>query len=548
MVQIMSGRSFDYIIVGSGPAGCVLASRLTEDPAVRVLLVEAGGSDRRLIVRMPAAVPYAYMSRALNWGFQSGPEPHLEGRWIDEKRGRVLGGTSSINAMIFNRGNPLDFDGWADQGLRDWSFGACLPYFRRMETFSEGGSDWRGDSGPLKVSRCEAKHPVYDAFLRAGAAAGHAIAADHNAASQEGLHIAQAYIHDGLRQSAAEAYLRPVWGRRNLVYQNHATATRVKLSNKRAVGVEIAGPGGTDLVEAEREVILCSGAFGSPQLLMLSGIGDGAELRSFGIAATHDNPAVGRGLENHPGVNIQYASPYEGSLVSALGPLGRTRIGVEWLVSGDGLGASNFFEAGAFLRTRSDVAWPNMQFEFLPLVRYVENGKLKARPGFQFWMDLSRPLSRGRVALRSANPLDHPSIVFNHLEAPEDLADLVDGVRLARDMIARPALDPFRLEELAPGPDVANDDEIRRWIVCNLGSSYHPSGTCRMGLGEGSVVDAAGRVHGVEALRVVDASIMPRTVTGNLSAAVYMMAEKIADNIRERAALPLEDPRLLTAA
>ncbi|MBL8590076.1 MAG: GMC family oxidoreductase N-terminal domain-containing protein, partial [Methylobacteriaceae bacterium] len=434
----MRRAAFDHVIVGSGPAGAVLAARLSEDSGRRVLLLEAGGGDRRLIVRMPAAVPFAYMSADLGWGYESGPEPHLGGRRIDEKRGRVLGGTSSINAMIFNRGNPRDFDGWAAlPGLAEWSFAHCLPYFRAMETFGGGADAWRGGDGPLRIARAPAAHPVYAAFLQAGVQAGHAVAADHNGADQQGLHVAQAYIHRGLRQNAAEAYLRPAWRRANLEVRLHARALRVVFSGKRAIGVDIESRGRRERLEAG-EVILAAGAFDSPKLLMLSGVGDGGALARLGIGVVIDNPAVGRHLENHPGVNIQYAAPLEGSVVERLGVVGRARLGLEWLLFGTGLGASNFFEAGAFLKTRPDARWPNMQFEFLPLVRHVENGRLKARPGFQFWMDLSRPESRGQVSLRSADPLAPPLIVFNHLAERADLDDLVDGVKLARRLLAQP--------------------------------------------------------------------------------------------------------------
>lgn len=522
---------FDYIVIGGGSAGCIVATRLTDNPAIRVLLVEAGGTDRGPIIAMPAALPFTYQSKKLGWGYQSGPEPHLGGRTIDEKRGRVIGGTSSINAMIFNRGNPMDFDGWAEQGLTDWDYANCLPYFKRMETFAEGADEWRGGDGPMFIGRCRAAHKLYDTFLRGGEQAGFEMVSDHNGYRQEGLHIAQAFVHDGLRWSSARGYLHPASRRENLVIVTRATVNKVIIENGAAVGVEISHKGGRRTIACEREVILCAGAFNTPQLLMLSGVGDADDLRQHGIELKAHAPGVGRNLENHPGVNLQYATAYEDSLVSELNLFGQARLAADWVLRRKGLGTSNFFEAGAFLRTRTDVAFPNMQFEFLPLTRQLRNGKLVAIPGFQFWMDLSRPQSRGAVTLRSADPTAPPSIVFNHLESRQDLRDLIDGIRMAREMIRQPAWDRFRGMELAPGADVQSDADLEAFVRANLGTSYHPSGTCRMGVDDEAVVDGEGRVKTVRRMRVVDASIMPRIVTANLSAAIMMMAEKISDRI-----------------
>ncbi|MFT9159459.1 MAG: choline dehydrogenase [Acetobacter sp.] len=534
---------FDYIIVGSGAAGSVMASRLSEDGQTRVLVIEAGGSDRHLIIDMPAALPFAYQSKKLGWGFQAGPEPHLGGRSIDEKRGRVLGGTTSINAMIYNRGNPLDFDGWAQNGLPNWSYADCLPYFRKMETFSGGSDIWRGGDGPMQISRCKAEHKLYDAFLRGGEQAGFHVTDDHNGYRQEGLHIAQAYIHEGYRWSTSRGYLRPAQVRENLTLLARCLVNRILIDKGSAVGVEVDDHGTPRQIFCEREVILCAGAFNSPQLLMLSGVGDADELATHNIALKADVPGIGRNLENHPGVNVQYATAYEDSLVSELSSVGRVKLGLEWLIRKKGLGASNFFEAGAFLKTRDTVAFPNMQFEFLPMTRYVSNGKLVAVPGFQFWMDLSRPQSRGRVSLRSANPKDAPFIVFNHLSERQDLQDLIDGVRLAQDMIRQPVWDRYRGKALAPVADAATDADLEEFVRANLGTSYHPSGTCRMGTDNDAVVDDEGRVKAIENLRVVDASIMPHIVTANLSATTIMIAEKIADRVRNIVPLPRSDAR-----
>lgn len=527
----------DYIIVGSGPAGCVLASRLTEDPNTNVLVLEAGGSDRKMIIQMPAAVPFAYQSKEINWGFQSGPEPHLVGRFIDEKRGRVLGGSSCINAMIFNRGNPRDFDGWEALGAKGWNWRSCLPYFMRMETFADAPSDWRGDRGPLKISRCNATFPIYDDFLRAGEMAGFAVTPDHNGRQQEGMHVAQAYIGDGIRSSASNAYLRPALSRKNLSLQTGVHVTKILLDGLRAVGVELVHKGETKRYMCQREVILAAGAFGSPQIMMQSGIGNPDQLRPLGIQVKHALRDVGEHLENHPGVNLQFTTDKKHSLMSKLDPIGKARLGLEWLLLRQGLGTTNFFEVGAFLPTRSDVDYANVQIEILPMLRKIENGKLIPSAGCNFWVGLARPASRGHVRIKSADPFQAPEIIFNHMADREDMRDLAEGVDLAHRIVSQSPLARKIKAEISPGTHMSRK-ELEAWIAANIGTSYHPSGTCRMGHGDASVVDTAGRVHGMTGLRVVDASIMPRTVTGNISATVYMMAEKISDVIRGKQPLP----------
>jgi choline dehydrogenase len=529
--------TFDYVVVGAGPAGCVLAARLAEDPETRVLLVEAGKPARGLSVTMPAALPLAYQRTDIQWGYESGPEPHLDGRTVDEKAGKVVGGSSSINAMIFNRGNPMDYDAWADAGLPDWDYAHCLPYFKRMETFEEGANAWRGGDGPLKVSRCRAEHKLFEVFLRSGEQAGFEIAEDHNGYRQEGLHIAQAFIHRGLRWNANRGYLQPAREQSNLQLLTHALVEKVLIENGRAVGVVVSGPPGRRVIRAEREVILSAGAYNSPKLLMLSGIGNGDHLRGHGVDVLAHVPAVGRDLENHPGVDVQFATRHEDSLTSQIGLIGRGVLGARWLLTRRGLGASNLFEAGAFLRTRDDVAWPNMQYEFLPLTRQMRGGKLVPIPGYQFWMDLSRPASRGAVTLRSADPAQPPSVVFNHLADSQDVRDLIAGVRLARDLNQQAAWNPYRGEEISPGADFVTDADLAAYLKRRTSTSYHPLGTCRMGPDDDAATDGEGRVKAVDGLRVVDASIMPKNVTGNLNAAIIMLAEKISDRIRGRAAL-----------
>ncbi|WP_030621554.1 choline dehydrogenase [Streptomyces fulvoviolaceus] len=530
---------FDYVVVGAGSSGCIVAARLTEDPSVRVLLVEAGGSDRSVFITMPGGLPFVYQNRRIGWGYRSGPEPYLHGKLIDEKAGRIIGGSSSINAMIFNRGNPMDYEGWAADGLKDWDYARCLPYFRKMETFEDGPDEWRGGDGPLRISRARAAHQLYDAFLRGGEQAGFEVTPDHNGYRQEGLHIAQSFIHDGVRWSASRAYLRPAIHRPNLTVLPKALVTRILVEHGSAVGIELAGPDGPRRVTCEREVILCAGAVNTPKLLLLSGLGPADDLREVGVDVVADIPGVGRNLQNHPGVDIQFGTRYEDSLTAQLTLLGRARLGAEWLLLRKGLGTTNFFETGAFLPTRDDVGFPNMQYEFLPLTRQLKNGKLVPVPGFQFWMDLSRPDSRGYVKLRSKDPAHAPLTVFRHYESRQDLKDMIDGIRLVRERLVRqPAWRKFRPQELSPGPDTKTDSDLEAFVRKATGTSYHPSGTCRMGVDPDAVVDGEGRVNAVPGLRIADASIMPRIVTGNLNAPVMMMAEKIADRIRGRKPLP----------
>jgi choline dehydrogenase len=532
---------FDYIVVGAGSAGCIVAARLTEDPSTRVLLVEAGGSDRRLIISMPAALPFVYQNKKLGWGYQSGPEPHLDGRTIDEKQGRVIGGTSSINAMIYNRGNPMDYEGWAADGLSDWDFARCLPYFRKMETFADGANEWRGADGPMHISRAAADHKLYDAFLRGGEQAGYTITRDHNGHRQEGLHVAQSFIRSGVRWSASRAYLRPVVHRPNLQVMKTSLVNRIVVENGAAIGIEVADHGSPRRITCEREVVVCAGAINSPKLLMLSGVGDPDELRKHGIAVSAESRQVGRNLQNHPGIDLQYATDNKDSLTAELSMVGRAKLAADWALRRRGLGTTNFFETGAFLRTREDVAFPNMQFEFLPLTRKLDNGKVIPIPGFQFWMDLSRPESRGAVTLRSADPAGHPSIVFNHLESRQDVQDMIDGVRLTRTLVRQQAWDRYRGVEISPGTEACSDADITAFLRRKTNTSYHSCGTCRMGVDPDAVVDGEARVNAVNRLRVVDASIMPRVITGNLNAPVMMMAEKLADRIRGEPPLPPSD-------
>jgi choline dehydrogenase len=534
----MMETPYDYIIVGAGSAGCILAARLTEDPDTEVLLVEAGGSDRKLFITMPGGLPFVYQNKRIGWGYQSGPEPHLNGKTIDEKAGKIIGGSSSINAMIYNRGNPLDYDGWARDGLSEWSYAHCLPYFRKMETFEDGSDDWRGGDGPLHITRARAEHPLYQTFLTSGEEAGYIVTPDHNGYRQEGFHIAQSFIDKGVRWSAARAYLRPALNRRNLHLLANTEVTRIVIDNGAAVGIEIVDSGARRIIRTQREVLVSAGAINTPRLLMLSGVGPADELRQVGVPVVEDVPGVGRNLQNHPGVDLQFSTDDADSLTSELHLLGRAKLAADWMVRRKGLGTTNFFETGAFLKTRDDVDFPNMQYEFLPLTRRLVNNKLIPVPGFQFWMDLSRPESRGAVTLRSNDPAVPPSTVFNHYQSRQDMQDMIDGIRLTREIVSQPVWRKVVRAELTPGVDVTDTRELEAFVRTATNTSYHPSGTCRMGTDPDAVVDAEGRMNAIANMRIVDASIMPKVITGNLNAPVMMMAEKIADRIRGKALAP----------
>jgi choline dehydrogenase len=532
-------EEYDYIIVGAGSAGCVLANRLSEDAEVRVLVLEAGPADHSIFIHMPSAFAYPLANDKYNWFYDTEAEPYMNQRKMHCPRGRVLGGSSSINGMVYIRGHAYDYDAWgALPGLEHWSYFDCLPYFRKAETRLKGGDHYRGDAGPLKVSTGACQNPLYRAFIEAGQQAGYPYTADMNGYQQEGLGPMDMTVYKGRRWSTAMAYLRPAAKRPNLAVETRALATRVLFDGARAVGVEYSQGGQLRRAHAAREVILSGGAINSPQVLMLSGIGPAAELAALGITPRVDLPGVGKNLQDHIEAYIQYRSKQPITLYGAQNPLAKLRIGTQWLLTQKGLGATNHFEAGGFIRSAPGVRHPDLQYHFLPMAISYDGASPASEHGFQAHVGPMRPTSRGHITLRSADPKAAPRILFNYMQTEQDRKEMRAGVRLTREIFAQAAFEPFRNGELAPGAAAQSDAEIDAFIRANAESALHPSCSCRMGSDPMAVVDGAGRVHGVLGLRVVDASIMPNVVSGNLNAPTIMMAEKIADLIRGREALP----------
>ena len=533
-------RSFDYVIVGAGSAGSALASRLTEDGKHSVLVLEFGGSDRSIYVQMPAALSIPLNMKKFNWGYWSEPEPELNNRRISCPRGKALGGSSSINGLVYVRGHALDFDRWEAEGARDWSYAKVLPYFRRAESFRGSPSEYRGAEGPLATMPGGRKNPLFDAFIEAGAQAGYPVSADLNGRQGEGFGGFDMTVKNGVRWSAANAYLKPAMKRANLQVETHALVTSLLFEGRRAIGVAYERGGRKETVRATREVILCGGAINSPQLLKLSGVGPAAELQALGIPVVHDLSGVGENLQDHLEYYFQLASKLPITLYRHSGLLGRALVGLQWLARGTGLGASNQFEAGAFIRSRAGIEHPDIQYHFLPLAVSYDGNALASEHGFQAHVGSLRSKSRGHVRLRSSDPRDAPKITFNYMSHPDDWTEMRASLRLTREIFGQAAFAPYRGREIQPGDAAQSDAEIDEFLREKLESAYHPCGACKMGAAGDpmAVVDPQTRVIGLEGLRVVDSSIMPSITSGNLNAPTIMMAEKAADMILGRDPLP----------
>ena len=525
----------DHIVIGAGSAGCALAYRLAEAGRT-VTVVEYGGTDAGPLIQMPAALSFPMNMARYDWGFRTEPEPHLGGRTLPVPRGKVLGGSSSINGMVFVRGHARDFDGWAEDGADGWGYADVLPYFRRMETW-HGGHDpqWRGTDGPLHVTRGAQSNPLFRAFVEAGEQAGYETTSDYNGRKQEGFGAMERTVWKGRRWSAANAYLRPAQrtGRVRLV---RGLARRIVIEEGRARGVEIRRGARDETLTCERDVIVAASAINSPKLLMLSGIGPAAHLAEHGIETLADRPGVGANLQDHLEAWVQMHAAQPVSLHTYWGLMGRTIVGAQWLFTRTGIGASNQFESAAFVRSQAGIDYPDVQFHFLPIAVSYDGRSAANGHGFQAHVGPNRSKSRGRVRLRSADPADHPSILFNYMSHEEDWEDFRTCIRLAREIFAQPAFAPYAGGEIAPGAGRQSDDEIDDWLRDHLESAYHPCGTCRIGRRDDpmAVVDPELRVIGVEGLRVADSSCFPRITNGNLNAPSIMLGEKAADHVLGR--------------
>ena len=532
-------QTFDYIIVGAGSAGCVLANRLSENPKHKVLLLETGGSDKSIFIKMPTALSIPMNTDKYAWQFNTEKEPYLNNREMHCPRGKVLGGSSSINGMVYVRGHAKDFDEWEAHGAEGWNYQACLPYFQKAETWYKGNDAYRGGNGELGVNNGnEMKNPLYKAFIKAGEQAGYDITSDYNGKQQEGFGPMHMTVKDGVRSSASREYLDPVKSRKNLAIVTGALVTKVVLEDRVAKGVEYVVNGKTETAAASNEVILSAGSIGSPHILQLSGIGDKDILEKAGVDVKHHLPGVGQNLQDHLEFYFQYKCKQPITLNRKLGLISKGLIGARWLLNRSGLGATNHFESCAFIRSKADVEWPDIQYHFLPAAIRYDGKSAFDGDGFQVHVGHNKPKSRGSVTLQSANPTVPPKILFNYLQHPDDIEGFRACVRLTREIIAQSAFDDFRDGEIQPGEHIQTDEEIDAFVREAVESAYHPSCSCKMGEDEMAVVDSQTNVHGIEGLRVVDSSIFPTIPNGNLNAPTIMVAEKAADIILGKPVLP----------
>ena len=536
--------AYDYIIVGAGSAGCVLANRLSENSENKVLLLETGGSDRSLFIQMPTALSIPMNTHKYAWQYYTEPEPHLNNRRMHCPRGKVIGGSSSINGMVYVRGHAADFDEWQQAGANNWDYRHCLPYFKRAEDWAFGGDDYRGKNGPLGVNTGNnMQNPLYTAFIHSGEQAGYPVTEDYNGYQQEGFGPMQMTVKGGVRWSTANAYLRPAMQRPNLTVKTGVVVSRVLLKGKRVIGVEYQKSRRVTQVIAEGEVILSAGPIGSAQILQLSGIGDPEMLADAGVETTHMLPGVGENLQDHLEFYFQYECKQPITLNSRLSLLSKLRIGTRWFFTKQGLGATNHFESCGFIRSKSGIAWPDIQYHFLPAAMRYDGQSAFDGHGFQLHVGHNKPKSRGWIKLQSSDPTQAPRIQFNYLQHPDDVEGFRNSVRLSREIIQQAAMDPYRGNEIQPGCGVTTDEQIDAFIRQAAESAYHPCGSCRMGKESDplAVVDEQTRVIGLSGLRVVDSSIFPTIPNGNLNAPTIMVAEKAADQILGKSPLECEE-------
>ncbi len=535
-------KNIDYIVVGAGSAGAIVASRLSEDPNCEVLLVEYGGGDGSIFVRMPSALGIPMNSKKYNWGFETAPEPFLDNRRMNCPRGKVLGGTSSINGMVYVRGNAADFDQWEEQGASGWNYQNCLPYFKKFENHQCRDTDYTGNEGPVAISNGNnMRNPLYRAFIDAGVEAGYGETEDYNGFRQEGFGQKFMNVDRGIRASTGYSYLKAAKKRPNLTILKRALVTRIVFEGKTATGIECKIGGKTSVYSAKREVILSAGAIGSPQLLQVSGVGPRKILEAAGIDLLHELPGVGENLQDHLEFNFQYFCKQPISLNSELGLFKKGLIGVRWLLFKTGLGRTNHFEACAFIRSKAGVKSPDIQYHFLPgAITYDGSVAVKGH-GFQVHVGHNKPTSRGHVRAQSGDLSQHPEILFNYLETEADREGFRDCVHLTREVMRQPAMDAFRGEVIQPTEQVQSNEQIDAFVRASVDSAYHPCGTCKIGVDEMAVVDSELRVRGIQNLRVIDASVFPTIPNGNLNAPTMMLAERGADMVKGVALLPSLD-------